>query len=67
MKSILMSALIWLALTAVASAATGDALFIQGDNVNVRQAPDLGAPVARQTDTSFAAMIYAAAAIINSR
>ena len=45
MKTILMSALFWLALTAVASAATGDALFIQRDNVTVRQGPSLEAPV----------------------
>ena len=50
MRTILMSALFWLALTAVAYAATGDALFIQADNVTLRQGPSLEAPVSGQVN-----------------
>lgn len=48
MRTVLVSVWCWFTLTAVAAAATGDALFILGDNVNVRRGPTLEAPVKRQ-------------------
>ena len=50
MKILGMSAVCWLALTTHATAMTGEALFVLGDNVNVRRAPTLEAPVKRQFD-----------------
>ena len=48
MRILLLSAICWLASVTVVSAATGDVLFVLGDNVNLRQGPNLESPVERQ-------------------